>query len=269
MRTISIVLMMMALGGSLSNPAQTAVAVPTPVVLIVMENHGYAQIVGSSSAPYLNGTFIPAGRLFTHYRAITHPSLPNYLAMTSGSQQGCTIDSCPRNSFGGTNIFNQLDRAGIGWSAWQESMPANCTNTDSGTYVVRHNPPPYFTDLVSSGTCGTNDVPYPSTVPALAPFTFVTPNICHDMHSCSISTGDTWLSHHVPDLLAAGAIVIITFDEGTTSANSVVTAEVGPGITAGRRDGTHYSHYGLLGGLEEHFHVRKLKNAATANTLPV
>jgi hypothetical protein len=90
-----------------------------------------------------------------------------------------------------------------------------------------------------SGSCRTNDVPYPSTLPALAPFTFITPNICHDMHSCAISAGDTWLSHHVPHLLAAGAIVIVTFDEGTTSSNRA------------------------------HFGVRALRNAATANTLPV
>jgi hypothetical protein len=89
-----------------------------------------------------------------------------------------------------------------------------------------------------SGSCRTNDVPYPSTLPALAPFRFITPNIYHDMHSCAISTGDTWLSHHVPHL-------------------------------AGTRDGTRYSHYGLLGGLEAHFGVRELRNAATANTLPV
>jgi phosphatidylinositol-3-phosphatase len=120
-----------------------------------------------------------------------------------------------------------------------------------------------------SGSCRTNDVPYPSTLPTLAPFTFITPNICHDMHSCATSTGDTWLSHHVPHLLAAGAIVIVTFDEGTTSSNRVMTAEVGPSIRAGTRDGTRYSHYGLLGGLEAHFDVRELRNAATANTLPV
>ena len=148
-------------------------------------------------------------------------------------------------------------------------MPKKCANADAGAYVVRHNPPPYFTDLVSSGTCKTHDVPYPSSIPSLAPFTFITPNICHDMHSCGVSTGDRWLSHHVPDLLAAGAIVVITFDEGTGSSNRVMTAEVGPGIRAGRRNNTRYSHYSLLGGLEDHFGVRKLKNAATVNALPV
>jgi hypothetical protein len=227
MGAIATVMMTVMLGGAFASPLRMTAPSPAPVVVIVMENHGYAQIVGSASAPYLNRTFIPAGRLFTRYRAITHPSLPNYLAMTSGSQHGCTTDSCRPNSFGANNLFNQLDRVGIRWSVWEDSMPKRCANADSGAYVVRHDPPPYFTDLVSSGTCRKNDVAYPSALPALAPFTFITPNICHDMHSCGVSTGDRWLSRHVPDLLAAGAIVVITFDEGTTSSNSVMTAEVG------------------------------------------
>ena len=252
--------------GPAAPPPSSATA--PPVVLIVMENHSYGQIVGAAQAPYLNRTFIPAGELFTNYWAITHPSLPNYIAMTAGSPLGCASDACPPGSFRSKNLFAQLDRAGIGWRAWEESMPSNCRASDSGSYVVRHNPPAYFSHLVSTGKCGLWDRPYPAALPPLHPFTFITPNICNDMHSCSISTGDTWLAGHVPGLLAAGAVVIITFDEGTTD-NHVMTAVVGPGVTAGTSDNHRYRHYGLLGGLESYFGLRTLRKATAATPLPI
>jgi len=234
-----------------------------------VENHRYTQIVGSAYAPYLNGTFIPAGTLFTKYHAITHPSLPNYIAMTAGSVLGCKTDICAPNSLGGDNLFTQLDTAALGWNAWEESMPANCASLDDGDYVVRHNPPVYLKTVVASGSCALNDVPYPASLPALQPFTFITPNLCNDMHSCPIATGDAWLSNHVPDLLAAGATVIITFDEGTRKNNHVMTAAVGPDVVAGTKDATPYTHYGLLAGLEAHFGLPGLRKALTATKLPI
>src|SRR3954469_749859 len=73
-----------------------AASVPTfdHVVVAVFENHGYSQIIGSSSAPYFN-SLATGGANFTNYAAITHPSQPNYFAMFSGSTQGITDDSCP------------------------------------------------------------------------------------------------------------------------------------------------------------------------------
>ena len=258
-----------AIGTVLTAAPAPATAIAPPVVLIVMENHAYGQIVGSAQAPYLNRAFIPAGELFTNYWAISHPSLPNYLAMTAGSRLGCATDACPPGSFGANNLFTQLDRAGIGWRAWEESMPSNCRASDAGSYVVRHNPPAYFSHLVSSGKCGLWDRPYPPALPPLHPFTFITPNICNDMHSCSISTGDTWLANHVPGLVAAGAVVIITFDEGTSADNQVMTAVVGPGVGAGTSDHHRYTHYSLLGGLESRFGIPTLGKATKATPLPI
>ena len=268
-QTVSVALTLIALAGALVGRPYVNAAEPAPVVLIVLENHRYQQIVGSDKAPYLNGTFIPSGTLFTKYHAITHPSLPNYIAMTAGSQLGCRTDVCAPGSLGGDNLFEQLDTAGLGWRAWEESMPTNCAYADDGDYVVRHNPPVFLKNLVTSGSCAVNDIPYPATPPPLQPFTFITPNVCHDMHSCPIATGDAWLSNHVPDLLAAGATVIITFDEGTRGVNHVMTAVAGPDVVAGGEDATSYSHYGLLAGLEAHFGLPALKKASTATPLPI
>src|SRR6202048_3198247 len=89
--------------------AQTALAqVPTPahVVVVIEENHGYSEIIGSSEAPYIN-TLATQGALFTKSYALTHPSQPNYLALFSGSTQGITDDSCP-HTFSAQSLESEL-----------------------------------------------------------------------------------------------------------------------------------------------------------------
>jgi hypothetical protein len=228
--------------------------------------------VGSRSARYLNRTFIRSGTLFTNYHALHHPSLPNYLDMTSGRTSGCRSDVCPRKRYTTDNIFHQLQAAGIGWRSWQESMPSDCALNASGTYAVKHNPAPYYRNLFPH-VCNRHVVRYPAGTPdSLKPFTFITPNICHDMHDCSVTVGDRWLRDHVPPLLQLGAEVIITFDEGSTSRGGgghVMTAVSGPDVTASVRDRHKYDHYGLLAGIEDWFGVRRLHGATTHRPLPL
>jgi len=161
------------------------------VVLILMENHSYGQVIGNASAPYMN-SFAHRGELFTNMNAISHPSLPNYLALTSGSTLGCTSDKptiCPPRSFRSKNIFYQLRVHRRAWRAWEESMPTNCDLTNAGPYAVRHNPPPYYRDLFPND-CPRHDVPYPRPLPARIPgLTFITPNTCHDIHSSRSRSG--------------------------------------------------------------------------------
>jgi phosphatidylinositol-3-phosphatase len=247
-------------------PASAGTGSGAPVVLIVMENHSYGQIVGNRNARYLNDRFIPSGKLYSNYWAITHPSLPNYLALTSGTTSGCRTDTCRTAHFTTNNIFHQVDIAGMHWRAYQEGMPSKCAVHDSGRYLVRHNPPPYYRDLMER-PCKVADVPYPGTLPSpLKAFTFVTPDACHDMHDCSVSAGDHWLRDHVPAFLNAGAIVVITFDEGVSS-DRVMTAVSGPGITAGAQSHARFTHYGLLAGIEAHLGVRALHHAKDARRL--
>ena len=240
---------------------------PAPVVLILMENHSYGQIAGSASAPYLS-RFAHRGTLFTNMNAVSHPSLPNYLAITSGSTLGCTSDACPPRSFRATNLFQQLRVAGRTWRSWEESMPGRCVLYSARRYAVRHNPAAYYRDLFPND-CPQNDRPYPRTLPRRLPdLTFVTPNLCHDMHDCSVAAGDQWLHQHVPGLLALGAIVVITFDEGEGT-NHIFCAAQGPGIGHAVRRRAAFNHYGLLGGIERHFGLRRLRRAATARPVPL
>jgi len=242
-----------------------------PVVVIVLENHEYSSIESSSSAPYLKA-FARGGTLFTRFHALHHPSLPNYLEMTSGHTSGCGSDGCPKSTYRTNNLFKQLSNRGVGWASWAESMGSRCRMNSAGDYASWHNPALYYRNL-RSRACRRRDVPYPKHVPRHLPrFVFAVPNLCHDMHDCSVSTGNRWLKQHVPPLLHRGAIVIITFDEGVTDTGGgghIYTAMRGRGVPRGKRDGRTYSHRGLLAGLERHFRVRRLYGARSARPLPV
>jgi len=240
---------------------------PTPIVLILMENHRYDQIIGNAAAPYMNA-FARRGALYTDMNAIRHPSLPNYLALTSGGTLRCQDDACPPRSFRAKNIFSQLHKHGIRWRSWQESMPGRCVLHNASPYAVRHNPAAYYRNLFPR-QCPRHDVPYPRRMPHRIPgFTFITPNLCHDMHDCPVAVGDGWLHQHVPPLLRRGAIVVITFDEGEGE-NHIYMAARGPGVGHGVRHRAHFTHFSLLAGIERHFGLRRLRHARHARPAPL
>jgi hypothetical protein len=141
-----------------------------------------------------------------------------------------------------------------------------------GDYGSWHNPALYYRNLFPR-ICRHRVVPYPRHLPRVLPrFVFAIPNLCHDMHDCSIATGSRWLRSHVPPLLRRGADVIITFDEGVTGAGGgghIFTAMRGPGVPAGKRDGHRYNHRSLLAGVERRFGLRRLYGARHARPLPV
>ena len=240
------------------------------VIWILFENHSYRSIIGSSAAPYLNGLAGLCG-LATNYSAVAHPSLPNYIALTSGSTQGITDDGSPsQHPLDVPSIFGQLPHGGS--RSLQESMPANCSLGSSGRYVARHNPEAYYTNIRAD--CGAYDVPLGNVADISARFTFVTPNLCNDMHDCSVATGDAWLSGFLPQLLASTeygggkTAIFITFDEGAGSGGQqVATLVVAPPVRPGARSDTPYTHYSLLRTTEEMLGLGFLGNAASATSM--
>ncbi len=233
------------------------------VVWIVMENRSYDQIVGSKSAPYLNSLSDACG-LATDYSGVAHPSLPNYIALTSGSTQGITNDSGPpSNRVSAPNLFTLL---GSGWRALEEGMPSNCATSGSSDYAVKHNPAAYYTNLAAA--CANQDVPLGSTADISARFTFITPNLCHDMHDCSTSAGDSWLAGAVPQMLdssqyrAGTTAVFITWDENDSGGQRVPTYVVGPSVVPGSRSAVPYNHYSLLRTTEDLLGLQPLIGAA-------
>jgi phosphatidylinositol-3-phosphatase len=211
--------------------------------------------------------------LASNYHNTTHPSLPNYLAATSGLAQArlpvlsfldCNVSAvCDTPA---ASIFGQ----GETWKAYQESMPSSCDRSNSGEYAVRHNPPPYYTSL--SG-CAGRDVPYTQLAAdlagnALPAFSFITPNLTDDMHDGTTAQGDAWLASHLPAILnssqyqAGTTAVFITGSGGypaedcddttvTDASCRVATIVISPSTPAGTRSGTFFSHYSLLATTEE------------------
>ena len=231
-----------------------------------MENSGYSSIIGSHSAPYLNRLSNECG-LATNYHAITHPSLPNYLALTSGTTDAITDDNEPSSHRLTTpNLFSQLNG---NWSSLEESMPTACDMVTSGSYATRHDPAVYYTNL--GATCSKNVQPLHLPPKVSRPFTFVTPNICNDMHSCPIATGDAWLARFVPLVLRSSeyrahrTALFITWDEGTdSSSNQVATIVVAPSVPRGRRVTADLNHFSLLRSTEQLLNLPYLGAAKSA-----
>jgi hypothetical protein len=242
--------------------ADTAVPNFDHIFVIVMENKANGA-VNPTATPYMSSLAANGAQLTQSY-AVTHPSLPNYLALTGGSTFGVTTD-CETCYLGSApNIASdRIEPSGRSWKAYMESMPTACGLSSTATYAVKHNPFVYYDDIrTNPAECG-NDVPYSqlatdlSSAATTPSFGWITPNICNDAHDCSITTGDTWLSNNVPALLASPAfttqrsLLVLTFDEDDQSdGNHIPTILVGSGITPGTQSSAPYTHYSVLKTIE-------------------
>ena len=252
---------------SASTPASRALARPHAgnVVVVIMENRDYDLVIGSSQAPYINGTLVPQAALMTDSHAVTHPSEPNYLALFSGSTQGVTDDSCP-HTFSTENAGAELLAAGKTFDGYSESMPSNgYTGCSSGEYARKHNPWVNFTNVPSSSNLIYTG--FPASPPTLA---IVVPNLCNDMHDCSTQTGDNWLKANLAPILAYNAkhrgLLILTWDEADpdqNGKNQIATLLIGPTIVPGKY-AQSITHYSVLHTIETIAGIACTANACTA-----
>jgi hypothetical protein len=239
------------------------------VVWVLMENKAYSSITGSSSAPYENQLAARCG-LARNFFGETHPSLPNYIAMTSGSLQGISDDSAPASHpLNVPSIFSQL---GGRWRSLQESMPSNCALANSGDYAVRHNPAAYYTNIRAA--CQKRDVPLTNPPGISARFTFVTPNFCNDTHACSVATGDRWLKTFLGKLFASAeyragktAVFLVWDEDHDDASNHIATIVAAPSVKPGTAPSARFDHYSLLRTTEEMLGLGFLGNAARANSM--
>jgi acid phosphatase len=176
-------------------PAATP-TVPTPAhtLVVIMENHSYSEIMGSTADPYIH-QLAASGALFTNSYAVTHPSEPNYLALFSGSTQGVTDDSCP-HTFSAANLGAELIAAHYRFGGYSESLPgAGWTGCSYGSYARKHNPWVNFPSVPSSANQPFTALPHLySALPTVA---LVVPNLMHDMHDGTIAQGDQWLKTYL------------------------------------------------------------------------
>jgi acid phosphatase len=238
------------------------------IVLVMFENKGYDAIIGNAAAPYFNH-LAAAGALFTDSHGLTHPSQPNYIALFSGDPQAVTDDSCPHDFTGVDNLATQLGRAGLTFTGYSEDIPnpgyTGCTGND-GRYARKHNGWVNFADVPA-----TANQPYsafPSDYTKLPTISFVTPNMCNDIHDCPVPVGDTWLQHNLSayaDWAATNnSLLIVTFDEDEgTGGNRIPTILYGAHVRPGQYS-EHIDHYSVLRTLENSYALPPLANAADA-----
>jgi phosphatidylinositol-3-phosphatase len=249
------------------------------VIWIWFENHAAGEIVDNPAAPHATQLAHECG-LAEQYYAVAHPSLPNYLAATSGGTQGVRDDGAPAaHPLQASSLFAQAASA----RSYEESMPAACALDDAYPYATKHNPEAYF--LGVRKRCRAGDVPLGTTkhgafanalaTGTLPAFSFVTPNLCNDMHDCPVATGDAWLGSWLTKITASTSyqaghtVVFVVWDEDDGSAsNRVPLLVISPWTKPGTRSTSRFSHYSLLRTTEDLLGLRAhLGNAATATDL--
>jgi hypothetical protein len=245
----------------------------TYVQLVIFENESYGDILGNPQAPYLTQLSKTWANM-TSSHAITHPSQPNYLALFSGSTQGVVNDNCPV-SFKVASLGSELLDAGISFTGYAESMPndgfegcqAVPDSLPSGfLYMRKHVPWTDFTKIPKK-----NNVVYKK--PLRAPpsrFVWITPNMCNDMHDCSIATGDKWASKNLPKLIdwdtKNGGVLIVTFDENDGGPGNQIPTILAGNVNPGQY-GQVINHYNVLRTIENIFGVKALGNAAAVGPI--
>lgn len=231
------------------------------VVVIVMENKSYSDIVGSKNAPYIN-TLIQKYSFANNYHAVSHPSLPNYIAILGGNTFGITSD-CTDCHINSSNLVNQLEQAHKTWKAYMESMPSACFIGNAYPYDQKHNPFIYFDNIRNNQNRCRSIVPYTEissdfkSIQTTPDFAWITPNMCSDMHDCSVAKGDAWLAKQIPLILQSPAftnqksLLVLTWDEGEGSgSNQIPTILIGNSVKQGFISHTPYTHYSLLHTIE-------------------
>jgi phospholipase C len=283
-----LVALLLASCGTLSPPSSIAPVAPpvapapmpslSHIFVIVLENKSYDQALNGTDAPYLS-TLAHQYGLATNYTGITHPSLPNYIALTGGSTFGITSD-CTDCFVNAANLVDQLEDAGKTWKAYMESMPRPCfVGNDGDLYRQRHNPFIYYDDIRTNPKRCNQIVPFTQFAQdlqanALPNFVWITPNMCDDAHDCALDASDTWLKTWVPQILASSAwkdrgALFITFDEGdhaltagtTFGGGRIATVVLSPLGKAAYQSPLAYSHYALLRTIEDAWHLQPLNEA--------
>jgi hypothetical protein len=245
------------------------------IFTIVMENHDYAEIVGSPDAPYINSLIAQHGLATNYMDSGVHPSLPNYLTMISGEPQYAGgSDLLPQQApfpVAKENLGTQLEAAKIPWRSYQESMGAACNLATATPYAPKHDPFLYFTDMQAGALCQSKNVDYGSFAADLAAgtyrFMWITPNLTsdgHDPQSAPVTgakDSDAWASTEIPKIMASnayknGGAIFLTWDEAEGRAghskDQIPMILISPNIkSAGFTSNKAYSHKSYLATVED------------------
>jgi len=282
-----------ASGISSANPCGATTAVPATyrhVIWIWMENKEYPEVIGNADAPYETNLAHKCATAPGYADASSqYNSLSNYVAATSGLES-CSGGSCPTGTVTTwddcapsttcqapvDNLFRQVRAAGGTAMSFEEAMTSNCQLTAAGTYGPKHNPAAYYTGGNDRSACLTDDVPMGTTTngafhdalatnSSLPTFSFVTPDLCHDTHDCSVSTGDAWLAMWLPQILDSPAYrsgdtaIMVVHDEDTPCPNVFIAPTIATGTTSTLAG---LGHFAMLRTTEQMLGIHKFLGAA-------
>jgi len=251
---------------------------PNKVVIVILENHSYQQIIGNSAAPYIN-MLADSGALFSDYHALGYTSQPNYIKLFSGSDQGIINNAFPTGTpFTTPNLGSSLRDSGFTFKGYAEDLPYEGAIVSAwGYYLYEHTPWPNWQglDSLQHQLDPSANVPFtyfPPDYDSLPTLSFVIPNAIHDMHNGSdpqrITDCDNWiqdtLSGYINWCKANNSLFILTFDEGNSATQNLVPLIIyGPSVVQGLYTDYH-DHYGLLRTLEDMFSLGYIGNDSTA-----
>lgn len=266
-----------------ASPTVGASSIPdfTHIFVILMENKESDSVIGASQAPYIN-SLAQHYAMAANYFGVAHPSLPNYLELLGGSTFGITSD-CTDCFVNAPNLVDQLETAHKSWKAYMEDMPSPCFVGSSGDYAQKHNPFVYFDDIRNNPARCKNVVPLSAlssdlTNKTLPDFVWITPNLCHDTHDCSVSTGDNWLKGFLPQIFNApgwqSSALFLLWDEGGSNAGCCQIAQGGhipmllisPLVEPGFVSSVNYDHASTLLTIEQAWRLPPLKDAGCSCT---
>jgi phosphatidylinositol-3-phosphatase len=245
------------------------------VIVVVFENKEASNVLGNPAAPTLN-SYARRYASLTRYYAVTHPSLPNYIALVSGSTRGIT-DNCTRCSVNAPNLADTVEAAGKTWKAYAEGLPSRgFLGGWSGRYAKKHNPFAYFRSIAGRADRRARIVPLRELAAdlragRLPDFAFVVSDLCNSMHDCSVSVGDSWLRRTVTPLLSLqNSVVFVLFDEGSTNVRGgghTAALALGTAVQRGARYRAVTGHYGVLRTIEDAWGLPRLGQSTKARPI--
>ncbi|WP_299025831.1 alkaline phosphatase family protein [uncultured Thermanaerothrix sp.] len=254
------------------------------IVILIFENREITRVIGNPQMPVYN-RWAKDYTLLTRYYAITHPSLPNYLALIAGDTFGIRTN-CIDCYIDAPSLPDWIEASGRTWKTYQEAMPAPCYLQYTHRYAPKHNPFIYFDPIrTNPARCQERVVPLSALEEDLArgqlpDFVFITPDLCHSGHDCGLDVVDAWLDTWMQRLwayppLAEEGLIILTWDEGQgeqgccgfePGGGRVATVLISPWVKRGFQDETPYTHYSLLKTLATAWNLPLLGHAADPQT---
>ncbi len=273
---------------------QQSTPIPTPkplipsfdhIVILIFENKEFATVIGNPDMPNLN-RIARDYTLLTQFYAVTHPSLPNYLAIIGGDTFGISSD-CTKCFVSSPSLPDLIEASGRTWKTYQEDMPEPCYPGNKGEYVQKHNPFVYFDAIrLDSSRCDRSVVPLTSLqtdieAGTLPNFVFISPNLCNSAHDCSLDVTDAWLGQQLTKLVPAldnespNYLIILTWDEGqgdhsccglpAKAGGRIAVVLLSPLVKNNFEDATPYTHYSLLKTISNAWGLAYLGHAAEDN----